>query len=105
MFSYSFNQSFIHSFIHSFIPHFRKWDIFSKLLQEINIPMDVLSTQIEDFKKHSASDKLDTDYELEQHLQSMKEFSDYMIRLVGKYRYTYSNVEQRNVTELGKLLM
>uniref|UniRef100_A0A7M5UIZ8 C2 domain-containing protein n=1 Tax=Clytia hemisphaerica TaxID=252671 RepID=A0A7M5UIZ8_9CNID len=82
-----------------------KWGIFSKLIQEINIPMDVLSTQMEDFKKHSANDKLDTDYELEQHLESMKIFSDYMIRLIGKYRYTYSNVEQRNVTELGKLLI
>ena len=71
----------------------------------MSIPIDVISKEIDNYANYSKHDRLETDDELEEFLDSLKAFSDFAIGLLGKYRYTFSNVERRNITELGNLLL
>ena len=79
--------------------------MYSTLLQEINIPMETLSGHLESYRDHSTHDKLDTEEDFDIYMQSLKEFSDYNIGLLGKFRYIYCSAEKNNVTELGRLLL
>jgi len=67
--------------------------------------METLASHLESYRNHSSSDELDTKEELDVYMDSLKQFSDYNIRLLGKFRYIYSSAEKNNITELGRLLL
>ena len=82
-----------------------KWAVFSKLMESVELPVNVLTELIEEYRTHSGNDKLDTEEELQDFVNSLKSFVDYSLVCLSKYRYIYSSVEKESILELGKLLL
>lgn len=88
-----------------FISCVRKWDVYSRILPETQVTLDVLIKLLEDYRKLSMNDKLNSEHEIEKFVRSLDSFKEYGMCLIMKHRYIFSDTQPSKCVELGKYLM
>eukprot|EP00794_Sanderia_malayensis_P009157 gene9157-10130_t len=99
-----FHQFAIHNSLTRFQEAVIKWEVYSRCMHDIAVPMDELIRLIDFLKAHPVAEDLDKEEE-EVFIKSIDDFIAYSMELIKKHRSVFPPVSSEQLLRLGQLLL